>query len=406
MYRSAFAFSTVFIVLLSIPGSVSSASVTLRPVARLRGGSGELFGELGYDGIVAPPAGGKSLRVRSLDGPDTYLLVESLGCGRGRVLLAARDPAPTRFAIEWAESRHVVSVDWSTAAVDRDLPAAWAAAARRHFNELSRQGELRPWARFALERLSVRDLAATPRGFPGAQGIRRTPHSAFELTTGAVAIEESLQLERLRGVGWGRRRDRPQDETIRVSSIPGVTIRSHPWSEMLAGRDPLPHAIERFLPLDQYSFEARSFRALIDLADWTDAIGSPAVEWLVDRADDSGVKARLERQLCLPTSVVARRLGPMVIRRVAAGAGPPAGIPSFVRAPTSPSSSSCPPHRSSSPTSRRTVLPLPRRFRPRGVSRWSTARTLFAASSHPTVRSARTASTSTGSGSSPTRSSA
>jgi len=318
MYRSAFVFSTVFIVLLSIPGSVSSASVTLRPVARLRGGSGELFGELGYDGIVAPPAGGKSLRVRSLDGPDTYLLVESLGCGRGRVLLAARDPAPTRFAIEWAESRHVVSVDWSTAAVDRDLPAAWAAAARRHFNELSRQGELRPWARFALERLSVRDLAATPRGFPGAQGIRRTPHSAFELTTGAVAIEESLQLERLRGVGWGRRRDRPQDETIRVSSIPGVTIRSHPWSEMLAGRDPLPHAIERFLPLDQYSFEARSFRALIDLADWTDAIGSPAVEWLEDRADDSGVKARLERQLCLPTSVVARRLGPLVIRRVAA----------------------------------------------------------------------------------------
>jgi hypothetical protein len=92
---------------------------------------------------------------------------------------------------------------------------------------------------------------------------------------------------------------------------------------MLAGRDPQPHPIERLLPLDQYAFEAASFASLIELADWMDAYGSPLLEWAEEKAEDARVKERLERQLCLPASALARKLGPMVIGRVAATGGDP-----------------------------------------------------------------------------------
>ena len=133
-------------------------------------------------------------------------------------------------------------VDWAGAKDDGTLPGAWEEAARAHFEALRSAGVLSAFAQHALGRLQPAAASAGEGNFLRSQDLRFGRSSAFDLTTGAVAIEESLQLERLRGTG--RNRGLPAD--VPLASVEGVTIRSHPWEEMLKGKRPEPHPIERF----------------------------------------------------------------------------------------------------------------------------------------------------------------
>ena len=258
---------------------------------------------------------------------DVYLvLTESAGSrvdlDERHVLARYRGDPPGEIAIDCDGKRTTFALDWSRAEKE-DLRGRWIEAARSHFVSMGTHVKMASMSRHALSRLDALEGRGTddPRrpSFLRAQALRRRSASAFDLTTGAVAIEESLQLQRLRGTG----RKRNLEAKIPLSTLRGVTIRSHPWKEMLDGRDPSPHAIERFLPLDSYAFEARTFGDLIELADWVDGWGSPLVHVMEQNADDSRVKERLERQICLPASVIARKLGPLVIGRVAATGSDP-----------------------------------------------------------------------------------
>ena len=310
-------FGSVFLAALAVPSDAVGARL-LMPRARYDARAGEHFFELGVEVAGVPPSAASALGVRSLDRPDAYLIVDASGSEivvRG----AVAGELPRSFIVEVAEQRQRVDVDWSGAASDPMLTSRWRSSLREHFRGLLEDDSIAAFARFAIVRLDGSGSDSNRESFLRAQDLTRRSASTFDLTTGAIAIEESLQLERLRGTG----RARNQTADTPLASIEGVTIRSHPWTEMLAGRDPSSAPIERFLPLDQYAFEARSFSALLELADWMDAYGTPLVEWTEERADDSGVKARIERQLCLPASAVARKLGPLVIGRVAATGGDP-----------------------------------------------------------------------------------
>ncbi|MBI4604015.1 MAG: hypothetical protein HY721_18825 [Planctomycetes bacterium] len=212
-----------------------------------------------------------------------------------------------------------VAVDWTGAKDDPSLPERWRSAARAHFQGLAERRALDGFARYALRRLEPEGAAKEPGGLLARQERRIERASPFDLTTGRTAIEESLQLDRLRDPG----RARKQEATVPLSSIEGVKVKAHPWEEMLKGRKPEPHAIERFLPLDQYAFEAASLGAFLEIADWLDAWGGQILAWSHLSAEDSGARERLERQLCLPASALARALGPSVVGRVAMTGGDP-----------------------------------------------------------------------------------
>ncbi len=293
-----------------------AATLELAPVARHRsadGGAEILQLRCRADGTRTVPT------VRGLDRGDVYFVVGARsGDGWHPVLCRTTGQPPAKILVRADGDANAFDVDWSQAAPDPSLEAEWRKAATAHFRHLLNDGRHAPFARFASARLQP----ATGRqrqDFLRNQRMRRGNVSTFDLTTGAVAIEESLQLQRMRGTG----RDRTQTSTVSVASIAGVTVKSHPWEEMLAGRRPKPHAIEKLVPLDQYCFEVASFAKLVELADWMDEYGSPLVAWQGQSSEDAGVKERVERQICLPSSELARTFGPLLIRRIAVTGGDP-----------------------------------------------------------------------------------
>ena len=259
------------------------------------------------------------LSVRGEDREEIYFIVGAErfedGSHEYDVVARSRHPLPRRLRVDLGEQSVSFSVDWSDAPEDTALADKWKEIARRHFESMRSADRLTAFSRYALHRLNVGEDGAND--FLRAQNLPFRRHEDLDLMTGAVAIEESLQLDRLRGAV--RNRDLKADVPLR--SVEGVTIKTHPWEKMLAGRRPDPDPIERFVPLDQYAFEASSFASFLELSDWIDEYGSPLLYWMERSAIDSGVKERLERQLCLPASTLARTLGPLVIGRVAATGG-------------------------------------------------------------------------------------
>ena len=55
----------------------------------------------------------------------------------------------------------------------------------------------------------------------------------YSITTGALAIQESLQLEEMRN-----RTTIPDDRSIPLSTLQGPQIKSHPFKEMLQNKEP------------------------------------------------------------------------------------------------------------------------------------------------------------------------
>ncbi|MFN0060813.1 MAG: hypothetical protein ACKVX7_20345 [Planctomycetota bacterium] len=261
------------------------------------------------------------------DRGDVWLFVhpKTEGTAEQRIhwlFMRARGDAPRSLRLRIDKHWRNYAVDWSSVTVsDATLPDRWREAAHHALETLDTKNWLPTgFARYALTRLFPTDRPGDSTRSPllNNPAGRFRNASTFDLTTGATAIEESLQLERLLATPRVR-----GAADIPLASVEGVTIKSHPWLEMIGDKKPSGHAIERFLPLDQYAFEAASFSELIELADWLDAWGSPLLHFAEERADDSGVKARIEQQLCLPASVIARTIGPLVIGRVAMTGGDP-----------------------------------------------------------------------------------
>jgi hypothetical protein len=191
------------------------------------------------------------------------------------------------------------------------------AAKQAHYRALQDRGLpgaawFRHQAAAAARERGVDPAAETePRWFPG-----RNPASSLEdtydLFTGGRALSENLQLERaLPPLGT-------RSDLVPLSSIPGITVREMDWKALLDGTatpalDPLAAA----LPADQHALFFPSFEAMIRMMDEAETNGTPVLQWLEPRAEDTNVRGRYQRQLCLGLTEFSRVLGPFVIRSVA-----------------------------------------------------------------------------------------
>jgi hypothetical protein len=219
---------------------------------------------------------------------------------------------------------------------------------------------------------------------------RRRGVDLFGLFTGALAVQESLQLDAMRSVtprrtppptapainanarsmnsnvapppGQRRRTTRRRGQTrpprvsnnlnanaaqipstiesqepalparprtqgpVQVSALTGPTVKSHPWEKMLAGRKPEISALARNVPEEFYFAEFRALTKLLDAFDAGDLWGSHLYNQALRDTATLDVGVRLKRQLAVETDPRTRPFYDLVVDEVAV-----AGSDPFVR---------------------------------------------------------------------------
>ncbi len=228
-------------------------------------------------------------------------------------------------------------------------PAAWT------YDEAFGQLQLYPhdpYLQFVLLQLAQRD----GRTQEAADAIRRLLPTVdprmqraqevdlFSLFSGALAVQESLQLDTMvgpsnetRSVEMDRfapenapgrpmakvpatptpRVPREPERPVPLSDLQGPTVQSHPWTEMLAGRTPAMSPLAGCVPQDFYYIQFRSVNKLLALLEQGDVWGTHLFSQTVRKAYRHDVRDRLLRQLAVETNQVLQPFYDLVIQETA-----------------------------------------------------------------------------------------
>ena len=190
---------------------------------------------------------------------------------------------------------------------------------------------------------------------------RRDGVDLFSLFTGALAVQESLQLDAMRAASPGDEpRPRPAYELspqlksymgndpqakemydkqwreqlaaweqrqaelekrrraiVNVASLTGPTIKSHLWEELLAGRQPQISPLARQVPLDFYFIEFRSLGKLLDALETSDLWTAHLFNQVYREARSPRVGERLKQQLALETNPRMKPFYDLAVEEVA-----------------------------------------------------------------------------------------
>ncbi|NUQ61830.1 MAG: DUF1559 domain-containing protein [Pirellulales bacterium] len=158
----------------------------------------------------------------------------------------------------------------------------------------------------------------------------------FSMLSGALAVQESLQLDTMRGEqpGGGPRapidprrggaagirppgNKTPDAAKVRMADLAGPTIKSHPWREMLAGRSPDISPLARCVPADFYFIEFRSLNKLLDLGDTGDLWARHLFSQARQEARSQLSVEHLKRQLAVDTTGLLRPFYDLAVREAA-----------------------------------------------------------------------------------------
>jgi hypothetical protein len=172
-------------------------------------------------------------------------------------------------------------------------------------DEVARQIESLTWRRAPL----------------GPQANRRV--DLFDLFTGALAVQESLQLDSMRGRedDWIPHAADPARNTVKVSSLTGPTVKSHPWGKMLAaqtvtGNKPAVSPLSLYVPEDQYYVEFRTLTKLLETAEAGDLWGDHLFLQTAKSAQTHRAADRIKGQLAMQTDPLTRPFYDMVVNEV------------------------------------------------------------------------------------------
>ncbi len=169
---------------------------------------------------------------------------------------------------------------------------------------------------------------------------RRDQVDLFSIFTGALALQESLQLDTMRGrtrqmpdafprqqqdLGAARKaseaaqkaQEKRRQEIVEVASLEGPTIKSHPWEEMLAGREPDVGRLARQVPEDFFFAEFSSLTKMLDVLDSGDLWIKHLFHQTTGEAQSQQVGDRLKRQLVVETNPLVRPFYDLVVDEVA-----------------------------------------------------------------------------------------
>ena len=149
--------------------------------------------------------------------------------------------------------------------------------------------------------------------------------NSMELFSGGRAISENLQLDREL-----RLSSEEQNQTILISSLPGITIDEIPWQEWIKGEKPALDPITSILPHDQHALIFPSYTSMLEVLDEVTQRATPWLRMSEQKAESARSKEKYSQQLCLPMDELSRILGPELISSVAITGSDP-----FIRTGTS-----------------------------------------------------------------------
>ena len=160
------------------------------------------------------------------------------------------------------------------------------------------------------------------RGWAGRQGERRV--DLFDLFSGALAVQECLQLDTMRGRRPGEPGDSANtgESAVKVTELAGPKVESHPWGKMLAvqqmaGKKPEIGPLDLCVPEDQYYITFRSLTKLLEGVDAGDVWGSHLFNQAAKCAKTQRTADRLKTQLAMQTDPLTRPFYDLVVEEVA-----------------------------------------------------------------------------------------
>jgi hypothetical protein len=170
---------------------------------------------------------------------------------------------------------------------------------------------------------------------------RRSQVDMFSILSGSIAVQESLQLDAMRGdapndadqiprdIPQPRRRAGPraldgrtdgaaqEQPRVAIADLEGPTIKSHPWETMLAGQQPEISQLARSVPEDFYLVEFKSLNKLLEASDLTSLWGAHLLNQTVQEAQTQLVGERLREQLAVEVSPLLKPFYDSVVQSVA-----------------------------------------------------------------------------------------
>jgi len=223
-----------------------------------------------------------------------------------------------------AEPRLIASVALNLPAMDggnEELLREWATSQARQYMDRVFDNPHTSYYQYCLlqsqEKYGVSD-ALIREIFPDRPGRRGRSPDLYAMTTGALAIQESLQLEEMTG-----RREIPLGRDVAIGTLKGPVIKSHPFEEMLQGRTPKVFPVADLIPYDNYYCHFSSISEEIAASDLFKQWGGSLLRAMTVTARDSDVPSRYMNQLCIDLSALTRLFGDFVIGEVAITGGDP-----------------------------------------------------------------------------------
>ena len=226
-----------------------------------------------------------------------------------------------RFEVEVAVVRYGDRIERKVLTPTGDFPAeppsmpdeAWrryAAAQSRDADlllERTPQSSFQQYVRLLnAERADVPLRKASGRQ-PRWVRVARRPVDLFSATTGALAIQESLQLQQMRGIAAER-----EEKEYAVEELRSVNLATHPYDELLRGRKPVSSPLARAVPRNFYYARFRSPDKLLNVLTFLERWGNHFLRTYRVRAQDNHWVEKHLEQMLLGTNPILKEL----LRRV------------------------------------------------------------------------------------------
>ena len=148
---------------------------------------------------------------------------------------------------------------------------------------------------------------------------RRQGVDLFNLFSGSLAVQESLQLDAMRPGSSvnGPDGSTNSEATIEVAKLTGPTVSSHPWHDMLKGQQPKFSVLANYVPADQYYIRFKSVSRMLDVIDG----GNLFTKHLYTQSGEQGfardTEQRLRTQLAVETNSLSRPFYDLVVKEIA-----------------------------------------------------------------------------------------
>ncbi|HPS57993.1 MAG TPA: hypothetical protein PK514_07790 [Spirochaetota bacterium] len=132
----------------------------------------------------------------------------------------------------------------------------------------------------------------------------------YSIMSGGLAIRESLQLDTIRPADNGKR-------DVDPSKLKGPDVRSHPFNDMLKGREYKLFPLDKYAPHDFYYIHFSGLSKGLDFFDYIEEVGGAVHQRFTMRASDFMLKQKIMTQLALRENKEARAFYDSVIAEAA-----------------------------------------------------------------------------------------